>query len=79
MPPPAVDMTQVVMEALRLQTEAFARMMREQSDAATERARAEADERREANASRKPKADDGLFDLKKELTNLTTSDVTTHQ
>ena len=42
-------MTRLVIEAVRLQTEAFAQVMREQNEAAAERARVEAAERREAS------------------------------
>ena len=45
----AADVTRLVIEAVRLQTEAFAQVMREQNEAAAERARVEAAERREAS------------------------------
>ena len=49
----AVDMTRLVMEAARLQTEAFAQVVREQSEAAAVCAHVEAGERREAHEARK--------------------------
>ena len=46
-------MTRLVMEAARLQTEAFAQVVREQSEAAAVCAHVEAGERREAHEARK--------------------------
>ena len=49
----AVDVTRLVMEAVRLQTEAMTQVMREQSEAAAEHTCVKVDERREASEARK--------------------------